>query len=482
MPKPNLLFLFTDEQRADTLAAYGNRRIRMPNLNGLADQSVVFEQAYVTEPICTPSRSSLLTGLYPHTNGCTANNSPLKPETPCFAEMLDRDYATGYYGKWHLGDEIFAQHGFQHWRSIEDDYIRYYSPGRDRTARSTYHHFLIENGFQPDKGDLFSRWMAARLPEPFGKPAYLAREACRFIEENRARPFALFVNFLEPHMPFRSPRDEDYSPEEITLPANFDFPPTPEQPLKTRFYCDLFRTAGHHGKVYREESDWREVIARYWGMCGLVDTHAGAILDALERHGLAANTIVVFTSDHGDMMGSHRLLTKAVMFEEAARVPLILRLPGRRTGRRVRGPVSQIDLLPTLLELMDQPVPSLVQGSSLRPLLESGTERIEKDVFIEWNGDSVGSYGSDGRPLPDELASKYDAAEVLRAIEDPIRTVVTPDGWKLNWSVLGEHELYNLTEDPLETKNLAARPDMRPQIEALHSRIRRWQERTGDCV
>jgi arylsulfatase A-like enzyme len=479
MPKPNLLFIFTDEQRADTLAAYGNSRIRMPNLNRLAGQSVVFEQAYVTEPICTPSRSSLLTGLYPHANGCTANNFPLKPETPCFAEMLDPAYTTGYYGKWHLGDEIFPQHGFQHWRSIEDDYSRYYSPGRDRAARSTYHAFLIENGFQPDKGGIFSRWMATMLPEPFGKPAYLAREACRFIEENKDNPFALFVNFLEPHMPFTSPRDWDYSPDEISLPENFDFPPTAEQPLKTRFYYDLFRTVGHHGKVYREESDWRGVIARYWGLCGLVDTYAGAILSALELYGLAENTIVVFTSDHGDMMGSHRLLTKGMMFEEAARVPMTVRLPGQRAGRRIRGPVSQIDLLPTLLDLMEQPAPPHVQGKSLRPALEANAARMEEDVFIEWNGDSVGSYGEKGK-LADELASTYDVQEVKAAIEDPIRTVITPDGWKLNWSAAGEHELYNLNDDPLETINLASRPDMRPRLEELHGRIRKWQERTGD--
>src|SRR4051812_1138348 len=111
MSQPNLLFIFTDEQRADTLAAYGNHRIAMPHLNALAAQSTVFHNTYVTQPVCTPSRGSLMTGLYPHTHGCIVNNTPVPQNTPCLPEMLTRPYTTGYMGKWHLGDEIFAQHG-----------------------------------------------------------------------------------------------------------------------------------------------------------------------------------------------------------------------------------------------------------------------------------------------------------------------------------------------------------------------------------
>jgi len=118
--KPNLLVLWTDEQRADTLAVYGNRRIHTPHLNRLATQSFVFRDAYVSQPVCTPSRATVMTGLYPHQCGCTANNIPLRADTPCLPELLaDPDYATGYMGKWHLGDEIFAQHGFREWVSIE---------------------------------------------------------------------------------------------------------------------------------------------------------------------------------------------------------------------------------------------------------------------------------------------------------------------------------------------------------------------------
>ena len=128
---PNLLFIYTDEQSIDTLAAYGNTAIDMPHLNRLATSAAIFEQAYVTQTVCTPSRSSLLTGLYPHTNGCTENNIPLSATITCLPEMIaGGQYATAYYGKRHLGDEVFAQHGFADWRSIEDGYTKYYRPHR----------------------------------------------------------------------------------------------------------------------------------------------------------------------------------------------------------------------------------------------------------------------------------------------------------------------------------------------------------------
>lgn len=488
MKSPNLLFLFTDEQRADTMAAYGNTRIQTPNLNQLASQSIVFERAYVTQPVCTPSRASILTGLYPHTAGCTENNVPLPADVPCFPEMLSgghstHEYVTAYHGKWHLGDEIFWQHGFDEWRSIEDNYGRYYSPGRDPDARSTYHAFLIENGFTPANGKRFGRGETTRLPEEFGKPAYLAREASRFIRENRDRPFVLFVNFLEPHMPFFGPRDDQHDADKVTLPANIDALPTADQPLKTRLFQRGYYERGHSGLPLRTEADWRRMIANYWGLCSLVDTHVGTILDTLAECGLDESTIVVYTSDHGDMMGSHRLLAKCVMFEEAARVPLLVRLPGQMACSRIRVPVSQIDLVPTLLDWMGQPIPEHVEGQSLRPLVEGQKDVPPRDVFVEWSGhnngfgDMIGSVS-----VPEAMLQLATREEIIAAITDPVRTVITPDGWKFNCSPLGEHELYNLDEDPLETHNLATQEELRPLVEELAGRIRRWQERTADAV
>jgi len=486
MRPPNLLFLFTDEQRADTLAAYGNTCIQMPNLNRLAAQSTVFQRVYVTQPVCTPSRSTLLTGLYPHTSGLTENNVSLPADVPCLPEMLDpgAEYVCAYHGKWHLGDEIFAQHGFPEFRSIEDGYGGYYSEGRDPETRSTYHQWLVEQGVVAAGDPPLGRGAACRLPERYGKPAYLAGEASRFIREHADEPFVLFVNFLEPHMPFFGPRDDQYDPDEVLLPPNFDDLPGPDQPLKTRLYQRAYYQAGHSGLPLRSEADWRRMIANYWGLCSLVDTHAGTILDTLSECGLDEHTIVVYTSDHGDMMGSHRLLAKCVMYEEALRVPLLIRLPRQSSGATIATPVSQVDLLPTLLDYMGQPLQGrALDGKSLRPLMEGGPRAPARDVFVEWSGHNNGFGDVIGRVVPPPGALELATEEqIAAAVTDPVRTAITPDGWKLNYSPLGEHELYHLAEDPYETRNLARDPATRPVFDDLAARIRAWQERTKDGV
>jgi len=480
---PNLLFIFTDEQRYDTMSAYGNHRIETPNLDRLASQSVVFERAYVTQSVCTPSRSSIMTGLYPHSNGCIENNIALPDEIPCLPEIVaPGTYATAYHGKWHLGDEIFGQHGFDEWRSIEDNYAQYYSKGRDRDARSTYHEWLVENGFEPRNGRTFGRGEAARLPEAFSKPAYLAQGASRYIREHQREPFILYVNYLEPHMPFYGPRDDQYDPAEVALPPDFDARPGKDQPLKTRLFERFYFERGHSGLPLQTEADWRRMIANYWGLCSLVDTHVGTILDTLTDCGLDEHTIVVYTSDHGDMMGSHHLLAKCVNYEEAVRVPLIIRLPGQQHAARVETPVSQIDLLPTLLDLLGQPVPENLEGTSLRPCVEGHAEAPPRDVFLEWNGHNNGLGDVIGQvSIPEPLLEMAARDEIIAAITDPVRTILTPDRWKLNCSPRGEHELYNLNDDPFETQNLAG-TERAPLMQALADRIRRWQERTGDTV
>ncbi len=474
---PNLLFILTDEQRYDTLACYGNRQIEMPNLNRLADQSVVFDQAYVTQPLCTPARSSLLTGTWPHANGCTELNVPLSAEVPCLPERVPPGrYVACYCGKWHLGDEIFAQRGFTHWAGTEDGYAPYFHPGRDPEARSAYHHWLRAKGLEPANGRYFGRGEAARLPEPCGKPAFLGESASRFIRENAGRPWMLYVSFLEPHMPYFGPRDDQYDPREIPLPPNFDHPPTEDHPLKLRMLREHYRELGHSGLPLQTPAQWRRMIANYWGLCSLVDTHVGHILDALQASGQWDNTIIVFTSDHGDMMGSHQLLAKTVMYEESVRVPMLVKMPRQRRPRRVRGPVSQIDLVPTLLELMDQEPGTPLPGKSLLPWMNQDECRHDQDVFIEQQGPDWGiSNAADGRVrVPQSMAAAVSAEAAEAAVGALVRTVVTGDGWKFNHSALGEHELYHLATDPLERRNLAADPDQRSRIESLLGRLDAW--------
>lgn len=322
--KPNLLFLWTDEQRADTLAAYGNRRFRVPVLNRLAAESVVFERCYDTQPVCTPARSTVLTGQWPHANGCIANNIALRAETPCLPELLgDSAYRTAYMGKWHLGDELFPQHGFTGWVGMEDGYDSYFSAGRSRETRSSYHHFLLEHGYKPDAGNgsRFSRGFAVRRKPEHAKPAFLAQEACRFMRENSADPWLLHVNFLEPHMPFFGPYNDLHTAEEAPVPANYPGDRVAREPERYRRTRAAQLARGIEGQNLRTREGWQRLNRNYAGLCSLVDEALGRILWTLEATGQVENTIVVFTSDHGEMTGSHSLFGKGGMHEEAVSAP-----------------------------------------------------------------------------------------------------------------------------------------------------------------
>jgi len=467
--KPNLLFIWTDEQRADTMAAYGNNRIHAPNLNKLAAESVVFKNAYVTQPVCTPNRSAVMTGLWPHTTGCTRNNVPLPAGVACLPELLDdEDYRTAYMGKWHLGDELFAQHGFEEWVSIEDGYGSGYSEGRDRNARSDYHHFLIEHGYQPDGGK-FSRAFAARRPIEHCKPKFLEVRACDFLRRRRNEPFILYINFLEPHMPFFGPLDNEHDPQQVDLPANFADPLEDNEPLRYRIIREYCRA--NYGQ---NESNIRELIARYWGLVTQVDLSVGAILRTLDELGLAEDTIVVYTSDHGDMMGAHHMVEKSVMYQEAVRIPWLVRAPNVK-GRLIEQPVSQIDMVPTVLELLGSKRGADLPGRSLVPLIETG-RTAQDHVFIQWNPNSGALKLKKGGT---NLASK---GQLKRIENEHSRAVISPDGWKLCLSDVDKSQLFNLRDDPGETTNLFDSTRHRDVISRLTGKIRQWQESVHDKV
>ncbi|MGQ9599675.1 MAG: sulfatase family protein [Anaerolineae bacterium] len=475
--KPNLLFIFTDEQRADTLGCYGNRLVQTPNLDRLAADSFVFENAYVTQSVCTPSRSSIMTGLYPHTTGCTRNNIPLRPDTPTIAEMVSSDYLCGYYGKWHLGDEVVAQHGFEDWVSIEDTYRRYYTRPEYLSRFSSYYHFLIKNGFEPDEerggAVVFSRRTAAGLAEEFTKARFLGREAARFIRSHANHPFILYVNFLEPHPPTFGPLDDLYRPDELPLGPTFNRQPADDaariNQVLARYYMSRH---DEFGEDLRTEIGLRRLRAKYLGLVTLVDRAVGDILQALEDSGQADRTIVVFTSDHGDMMGDHGLIRKCVNYEEAIKAPLIIRVPWLDSGgRRIEGRVSQIDLVPTLLDLLGEPIPNGLQGVSRADVLRGRATLADNDVFFEWNGTDSWEKAARSVGLSDEEWEQ---------IHGPWRSVISAEGWKLNLSPVDRCELYNLNEDPYEQHNRFDDPACRAEVDDLTDRIRRWQARTGD--
>ncbi len=464
--KPNLVLFLPDQQRADTIACYGGAKVHAPNLNKLASESVVFERAYVTHPVCTPSRSSLMTGTWPHINGCTRNSVPLDRRFRVFPELMeDRDYRTAYIGKWHLGEEGPAGRGFDEWISTDD--------------HGDYTNFLISKGVTPDKSNgRFSELAISNLPIELSRPKFLERRACEFIEKHRGDPFILVVGFVEPHSPYNGPLNDEHPLGEIALDETATFPESEDIPLRYR----LMREWQQAEAVLDRErlptqlffgitpEEYRSIKQRYLGLVTLVDRSIGAILACLERFGLADNTIVVHTSDHGDGLGAHHLFGKETMFEEATRVPLLIRLPDQTRAKTIQQPISHIDFVPTLLDLLGQSNHPQCAGRSLLPLITEEVA-VSRNVFLEW---------APNRTKIKKGTKLARRRTIKRAVEESTRTIVTSDGWKLCLRDKDLNESYNLNDDPHETRNLYADRQYASVISRLTGAIHRWQDSAND--
>ena len=474
--RPNILFIFTDQQRADTMACYGNDLISTPNLNALASRSFVFENGYVSSPICTPSRSTIMTGLWPHVSGCLKNNIRLEDSVSTIADLLPQEYRTAYYGKWHLGNEVILQHGFDEWVSIEDQYREYYTDEEHLSVFSDYHHFLVDRGHVPDKESegsmVFSRDYAAALPEELTKATFLGNRASEFIHRNKDNPFALYVNIFEPHPPYDGPFNDMYDPQSIPVGGAFMQDPPANASLVHRLRAEeSLAGSGFDGDSAEPLSEeyWRALIARYWGMVTLVDKAVGTMMQALEDAGVADNTIVVYSSEHGDQLGEHNVIQKAVFYEQSVKVPMLMRVPWLTDGEtRVPGRYSHIDTVPTLLELVGADVPGHLQGESRVPVLKGEATLVGNDVMIDWTGRNL------------EPPGRFQELKNIQDVDH--RILISHDGWKLNLGEGDQGELYDLNGDPTESANLFDDPAQRGRVVEMASRIRDWQRATGDTA
>lgn len=455
--KPNLVVFLPDQQRADSLSPSFT-----PNLSRLASRSVVFERAYVTHPVCTPSRSAIMTGSWPHQNGCNRNSVNLPANYKCLPDLVN-GYTSAYFGKWHLGKDTQPQRGFEHWISTEDI--------------SDYSRFLVSHGYEPDRVDAtFSRRFISQLPLDLSKTKFLQQHACKFIERHKDHPFILFVAFVEPHSPYNGPLNEVHRLDEVELgePVGLG----EETPLRYRLMREWQEAEAildrerlpeqyYFGLTLEERQGIRQ---RYLGLVTQVDQSIGAILECLAANGLVDDTMTVHTSDHGDMLGDHHLYGKEVMFEEAVRVPWLIRLPAQQANRRISAPVSQIDFLPTLVELLGgESIPQLAGVSLARAL--RGEESPNRPVFIEW---------SPNRTKVKKrtcLASRW---KVKRAINESTRTIVTHKGFKLSLRNRDLNELYDLKDDPAEARNLYFDKSNRDIMKELTGQIHGWQRLTSD--
>jgi arylsulfatase A-like enzyme len=464
--KPNLVVFLPDQLRVDTVFGENASAVHAPNIHKLASESTVFERAYVTHPICAPSRSSLMSGTWPHANGCTNNQASLAHKFKCLPELLaDSDYRAGYFGKWHLGDEFSVQRGFHDWASIEESFKSALGAGKIEGV-SDYTTFLLSKGHQPDHGKYFSRTYSRNVPFELSKAKFVETKTCEFVERYHDQPFIVFVAFIEPHPPYTGPFNDEHPLESVSLDASNNDRFGADMPLHYRLREELYRNRLHDAARYRE------IKQKYLGLITEIDHCIGAILSKLDELRLTDRTITVLTSDHGDMMTAHGLLGKRFMFEQSAAVPYLVRLPGQQRSLRVSQPVSHIDFAPTMFDLLGKtPDPQFV-GKSRAALIRGETMPTEA-VFIEW------APGKEKINKHTKLASKE---QIKQALGESTRAIVTADGWKLCLRDKDKNELYSLRADPDERKNLYSDADQGDTVKRLTDEIHQWQQRVGDTL
>ncbi|MDF2714403.1 MAG: sulfatase [Paenibacillus sp.] len=416
----NILVIVCDELRHDALECAGNPYVHTPNMNRLAARSVRFENAFTQAPVCSPARHSLASGKYPHAHGVLANGQ----------QPFEGLYTV---------DQALKPHGY---RGLQIGGVP--KNGRPGSGFET-------NDYKPDAKFLSEEvlklyeWENQSLtrrrtggPSPRTKEEYkgyqAAKYAIRLITDavEKGDKFHCWVNFAEPHPPY-------YPPKEIY--ARFDqgkFEVPEELPDSA---------PAPHRSITEKQMEWshlthvekRQIMAGYYGLVELADEYVGMVLDTLDRLGVAGETMIVFTADHGEQLGEHNLYTKFVMREASVRVPLLISLPQLKSGVRSQL-IEHVDLFPTLCDYADAPVPAGIHGRSLRTILETG------ETPADWR------------------------TEVFAQIDD--HRMIRTEQWKLNEYGGEPGELYNLQEDPREFYNLIEDPRYSGTVQELHKRLR----------
>lgn len=437
--KPNILLIQADQMAANALAVYGNKTVKAPNLDRLAAQGVVFENCYCNLPMCAPSRASMHAGKLPFSIEMFDNASEFHADIPTFAHYLrTMNYQVELSGKMHfVGADQF--HGYQKRHTTEIYPANFawsvdWSKGREYRPTNLTMAPVIESGpcvrsLQMDYDD---------------EVAYHGLQALYDMARKAGEdPFMLTVSFTSPHSPFVIGQEywDLYDHDDIELPA---VPPLALDEMdhlsRNLHYCQ----ARHQFTVTDEHR--RNARHGYYGMISYIDDKVGQLLEVLEKTGLADNTIVIFTADHGEMMGERGMWFKQHFFEWAAKVPLIVSFPPRWSPARVSQNVSLIDLMPTMLDAAeDQPFAGYVapiHGVSLVPALEGVTEGMSDTVISE--------FAADGSTGPSRMVKK--------------------GPYKLMWLEGVDTLLYNVAEDPLEMHDLAeeeAHQKIRTELEAI---------------
>jgi len=409
---PNILFVFADQMRASSAGWMGNEQVRTPHLDRFASQSVVFDNAVSCCPVCTPYRASLLTGLYPLRHGLLLNDVRLRTDLPTIATVLKTaGYDTGYIGKWHLDGPNRGgftppgprRQGFDYW-----------------AVANCTHNYLKSHYYRDD-------------PKPIWIEGYDADHqtnlAIEYVRSHgSARPFCLFLSWGPPHDPYQvMPKDyKTFDPREVRLRPN----------------CP-------------DDLRWREDIAGYYSHIEALDRSFGRLIEALDKAGRANDTMVVFTSDHGDMLGSQGKQKKQKPWDESVHVPFVLRYPQRvAAGRRSDVPMNVPDIMPTLLGLAGVAIPRGLEGTDLSDVILGRTSKGAQSALIA-------NLCPFGEPFPEWRGVRTDRHTYVRTRSEP---------WLL----------YDNQTDLCQMTNLIEAPSHRQIREELERELTAWLRRTGD--
>ncbi len=425
--RPNILFLFADDMRADTIAAHGNPHIKTPNLDRLVKRGFSFRSNYTfgsnNGAVCVPSRAMLMSG-----KTWFKIDAPTLKDTKLLPELLgENGYATFATGKWHNGQAAWLR-AFQRGKTVMfggmSDHMKV--PVRDLGADG--------------------KLTAERVGEKFSTEMF-ADSAIEFLQSrDQQKPFFAYVAFTAPHDPRQPPESyrQMYYRSLPPLPVNF----LPQLPF------DNGAMEGGRdenlGAWPRTEKMIRDQLAEYYGLITHMDEQIGRVLAALDQSGQADNTLIVFTADNGLALGSHGLLGKQSVFEHSVKTPLILVGRGIPAGKSSKAFSYLLDLFPTLCDVMGVKPPSDLDGASLRPVWEGKAQAVRDSVFLPYQ-------------------------KIQRAVRD--------ERWKLiAYPQIGHLQLFDLQNDPYEMRNLIDRKENAPHVERLMTRMKEWQAKVGDTL
>lgn len=473
MSRPNVLILMTDQHRADWMTCAGNGVVPTPNIDRIAARGVRVENAYCPYPVCTASRMALMTGLYAHSTGAINNADLLDWRYRTMGHhFADQGYLTGLIGKMHFNDA--NTHGLSYYMSV-NDWLMYLGPKAQHYANEIANHALNDRFFEtvfdtgsgfPDVSPLWdeeSPWVghvdrfdfsstASALEAEDHLDMFLARETVKFLQRYQDQPFCLISSFMKPHPPFYPPKEwaDQYTPESMDLAPMGDLSKYPQH-IQER----VTRTQGMGEKRIRAYK------AGYMGNLAFVDHCIGQVLDELDVLGLWENTIVVYTSDHGEMGGEHGIYQKFCMFEPAVKVPLIVSYPPSIPEGKVTEALTEyFGLYPTLSDLAGLPKPeqtTLVQ-------FDGACEQMDATSFADvlCDPEMAGSeviFSEHG--LRNNLASY--------AVRTKQFKYIYHDGGSC-------HELYDLEHDRGECHNLIDDLDYQGIVRDLDAQLRAWYD------